>query len=99
MARSANCIEAILGGRLRQVSNQDINLEGEREDINVNTRTRTSIHTKPEYYSRPGLFRDRQEAGCLLAAKLTAYANRPDVTVLALPRGGAAPSRSRRPNQ
>jgi len=34
------------------------------------------------------LFRDRREAGRLLAAKLAAYANRPDVLVLALPRGG-----------
>src|SRR5918996_621719 len=34
------------------------------------------------------LFRDRTEAGRLLAAKLTAYAGRPDVLVLALPRGG-----------
>jgi len=33
-------------------------------------------------------FRDRDEAGRLLAGKLTAYANRPDVLVLALPRGG-----------
>src|ERR1700716_2815194 len=33
-------------------------------------------------------FRNRSEAGRLLAAKLTAYANRPDVIVLALPRGG-----------
>jgi predicted phosphoribosyltransferase len=33
-------------------------------------------------------FRDRSEAGQLLAAALTAYANRPDVIVLALPRGG-----------
>src|SRR5882762_5096807 len=33
-------------------------------------------------------FRDRREAGRLLAAKLSAYANRPDVVVLALPRGG-----------
>src|ERR1700738_5093314 len=37
---------------------------------------------------RPGLFRDRREAGRLLAAKLAAYANRPDLIVLALPRGG-----------
>src|ERR1700758_959121 len=37
---------------------------------------------------QPGLFRDRREAGRLLATKLTAYANRPDVRVLALPRGG-----------
>jgi erythromycin esterase-like protein/predicted phosphoribosyltransferase len=34
------------------------------------------------------LFRDRREAGRLLASKLTAYANRPDVIVMALPRGG-----------
>src|SRR5258705_3264011 len=34
------------------------------------------------------LFRDRKEGGRLLAAKLAAYANRPDVLVLALPRGG-----------
>jgi predicted phosphoribosyltransferase len=33
-------------------------------------------------------FRDRKESGRLLAAKLGAYANRPDVIVLALPRGG-----------
>src|SRR4030081_2130496 len=37
---------------------------------------------------KPGLFRDRREAGRVLAEKLTAYANRPDVLVLALPRGG-----------
>jgi len=34
------------------------------------------------------LFRDRKEAGRLLATKLAAYAQRPDVLVLALPRGG-----------
>jgi predicted phosphoribosyltransferase len=33
-------------------------------------------------------FRDRTEAGRLLATRLAAYANRPDVIVLALPRGG-----------
>src|SRR5690349_5464002 len=33
-------------------------------------------------------FRNRYEAGALLAEKLTAYANNPDVIVLALPRGG-----------
>src|SRR3979409_2436086 len=33
-------------------------------------------------------FRDRSEAGYLLAAKLSHYANRNDVLVLALPRGG-----------
>jgi putative phosphoribosyl transferase len=34
------------------------------------------------------LYRDRLEAGRLLATKLTDYANRQDVLVLALPRGG-----------
>jgi putative phosphoribosyl transferase len=33
-------------------------------------------------------FRDRREAGRLLAARLSVYAGRPDVVVLALPRGG-----------
>lgn len=33
-------------------------------------------------------FRDRRDAGRRLAADLAAYANRPDVLVLALPRGG-----------
>src|SRR6202158_1132136 len=33
-------------------------------------------------------FHDRTEAGRLLAQKRAAYANRPDVVVLALPRGG-----------
>jgi putative phosphoribosyl transferase len=33
-------------------------------------------------------FRDRTEAGQLLSTMLAAYANRPDVLVLALPRGG-----------
>src|SRR5439155_21371162 len=33
-------------------------------------------------------FRNRVEAGRRLAEHLTAYANRPDVLVLALPRGG-----------
>jgi putative phosphoribosyl transferase len=36
----------------------------------------------------PTAFRDRTEAGQLLAEQLTAYAGRPDVLVLALPRGG-----------
>lgn len=36
----------------------------------------------------PTAFRDRTEAGQLLAERLTAYAGRPDVLVLALPRGG-----------
>jgi erythromycin esterase-like protein/predicted phosphoribosyltransferase len=37
---------------------------------------------------KPGLFRDRHDAGRVLAERLAAYANRPDVLVLALPRGG-----------
>src|SRR2546422_5084505 len=37
---------------------------------------------------KPQFFRDRSDAGRLLAAKLAAYANRPDVLVVALPRGG-----------
>src|SRR5258706_15400149 len=37
---------------------------------------------------QPSNFRDRSDAGRQLARKLTAYANRPDVLVLALPRGG-----------
>ena len=45
------------------------------------------MNIKPDVL-KPGLFRDRREAGRLLAAKLTHYANRPDVLVLALPRGG-----------
>ena len=37
---------------------------------------------------QPRPFRDRRQAGRQLAANLAAYANRPDVIVLALPRGG-----------
>ena len=36
----------------------------------------------------PKPFRNRTEAGRILAAELSAYASRPDVLVLALPRGG-----------
>jgi putative phosphoribosyl transferase len=36
----------------------------------------------------PKVFRDRAEAGRVLAEQLAAYADRPDVIVLALPRGG-----------
>jgi erythromycin esterase-like protein/predicted phosphoribosyltransferase len=36
----------------------------------------------------PGIFRDRRDAGRKLAGKLGAFAKRPDVIVLALPRGG-----------
>src|SRR5215468_3679441 len=35
-----------------------------------------------------GRFRDRYEAGQVLAEKLARYAGRPDVLILALPRGG-----------
>jgi putative phosphoribosyl transferase len=35
-------------------------------------------------------FRNRTEAGKLLASKLTQYANRPDLLVLGIPRGGVA---------
>src|SRR6267378_1293386 len=45
------------------------------------------MNIKPELPG-PGLFRDRREAGRLLATRLTHFANRPDVLVLALPRGG-----------
>lgn len=34
------------------------------------------------------IFKDREEAGYVLAAKLRKYANRSDVVILALPRGG-----------
>ena len=37
-----------------------------------------------------GRFADRAEAGRLLSRKLAGYANRPDVLLLALPRGGVA---------
>lgn len=41
------------------------------------------------FWHRPTLqFQDRIEAGQLLAEKLSAYADRPDVLVLAVPRGG-----------
>ena len=36
----------------------------------------------------PEVFRDRRHAGQVLARSLAGYANRPDVIVLALPRGG-----------
>jgi predicted phosphoribosyltransferase len=37
---------------------------------------------------KPERFRNRTDAGRQLAEKLTAYANRPEILVLALPRGG-----------
>jgi predicted phosphoribosyltransferase len=45
------------------------------------------MNMKPDTI-RVGLFRDRREAGRLLAAKLANNADRPDVVVLAQPRGG-----------
>lgn len=33
-------------------------------------------------------FKNRKQAGCLLAENLAAYANRPDIIIIALPRGG-----------
>jgi erythromycin esterase-like protein/predicted phosphoribosyltransferase len=48
--------------------------------------TRTTEPLRSEL--KPRLFADRREAGRLLAEKLAAYANRPDMLVLALPRGG-----------
>ena len=46
------------------------------------------VSETPEAATVRTRFRDRDEAGQVLAEKLTAYANRPDVLVLALPRGG-----------
>ena len=37
-------------------------------------------------------FRDRAQAGRVLATKLARYVHRPDVIVLALPRGGVPPA-------
>ena len=45
---------------------------------------RSASHSFPQHH----IFYDRREAGKLLAAKLQTYADRPDVLVLALPRGG-----------
>jgi putative phosphoribosyl transferase len=45
-------------------------------------------HLESKLRKRVMRFRDRTEAGRLLAAKLGRYANRTDVVVLALPRGG-----------
>jgi predicted phosphoribosyltransferase len=39
-------------------------------------------------FTEERFFQDRREAGRILARKLSAYANQPDVLVLALPRGG-----------
>src|SRR3954470_802436 len=48
-----------------------------------------SARTSPELRRETTmLFRDRSDAGQALASRLLAYANQPDVLVLALPRGG-----------
>ncbi len=41
-----------------------------------------------DFDMKPRRFKNRRQAGELLAQRLTAYARRPDVIVLALPRGG-----------
>ena len=50
----------------------------------------TASSGKPpaERQTMTDIFRDRTEAGLLLAARLMQYANQPDVIVLGLPRGG-----------
>src|SRR5213594_593344 len=58
------------------------------EAINAQTAVPNQAVDMEKSYMKPRFFRDRREAGQLLATKLTAYANRPDVLVLALPRGG-----------
>src|ERR1700730_16404812 len=52
------------------------------------TGDRTTWWPQVRREMEPDRFHDRREAGLLLAAKLAAYANHPDVVVLALPRGG-----------
>src|SRR4029077_17426848 len=52
------------------------------------TGDRTAWRPQVRREMEPDRFHDRREAGLLLAAKLAAYANRVDVIVLALPRGG-----------
>src|SRR6266404_5642893 len=52
------------------------------------TGDRTAWRPQVRREMEPGRFHDRHDAGLLLAAKLAAYANRADVIVLALPRGG-----------
>ena len=50
--------------------------------------TAPSAANMEKRHMQPQFFRDRSDAGRLLVARLAAYANRPDVLVLALPRGG-----------
>ena len=49
---------------------------------------KASARTPPERARRIWRFRDRTEAGELLAEALASYAHQPDIVVLALPRGG-----------
>ena len=51
-------------------------------------RVRGPGHYLPARLPTMPIFRDRSEAGRLLAEQLPAYAGRPDVIVLGLPRGG-----------
>src|SRR5205807_7835799 len=48
----------------------------------------TYLKREAERRKKVTLYRDRSDAGRVLATQLTAYANRSDVLVLALPRGG-----------
>jgi hypothetical protein len=47
-----------------------------------------SVHTLHRLGRMQGLFADRSEAGRRLAERLSGYADRDDVIVLGLPRGG-----------
>jgi len=53
----------------------------------VGTRSRVAAASRPES-SASRIYRDRADAGRALAVLLGEYAGRPDVLVLALPRGG-----------
>src|SRR5438132_6992247 len=59
-----------------------------RPSLTWRTGDRTAWWPQVRREMEPDRFHDRREAGLLLAAKLAAYANRADVIVLALPRGG-----------
>src|SRR5712671_2377519 len=59
-----------------------------RPSLTSRTGDRTAWWPQVRREMEPDRFHDRREAGLLLAAKLAAYANRADVIVLALPRGG-----------
>src|SRR5439155_5285477 len=51
-------------------------------------RKRVRARARVREHGGPMLFADRREAGRILAGLLTKYADRHDVLVLALPRGG-----------